>query len=131
MIAKQQEEWIMISEPETLKEFIASFSTKPDTKLRQKCILLFVVILTTAMIMVMQNDRLVQTSYKLVEMKKYEAELEKENQTLRVDIAKLKSSERIEKIASNQLGLVLPGSENMLPDAKNIEVPPISCDADT
>jgi cell division protein FtsL len=131
MIAKHQEEWIMISEPETIKDFVASFSTKPDTKLSRQCFLFFIVILTASMIMVIQNDRLVQTSYKLFEMKEYASELEKENQTLRVEIVKLKSSERIRNIATNQLGLVLPGTENILPDAENIEVPQISSDADT
>lgn len=127
MIAKHQEEWIMIPEPETVKEFVKSISTRPDIELRRKCFSLLIVILTASMIMLVQNERLVQTSYELVKMKKYAAELEKDNQTLRVDIARLKSSERIEDIATNQLGLVLPGMEN-------IQVPQIGydcSDADT
>ena len=49
-----------------------------------------------------------QAGYKLTEIKAQVAVLEKENQTLRIDIAKLKSTERIEEIATHELGLVLP-----------------------
>ncbi len=108
MLAEHQEKWIIISLPETAEESAISFSTKPDAALRRRFLSLFILILTVAMIIVALNDHFAQTSYQLVKMKESAAELEKDNQTLRIDIAKLKSPERIGGIAFNQLGLVLP-----------------------
>jgi cell division protein FtsL len=107
MLTERQEEWIILSQPEPVEEPVY-FSAKPISKLRQKCFLLLILIFTSAMLIVAQNDQLVTTSYKLVEMKEHVAELEIENQSIRIDIAKLKSSERIADIATHQLGLVLP-----------------------
>jgi cell division protein FtsL len=117
MVAKQQEEWIIITQPEPVEEPVIPFPTRPDAGLRRKCFYLFILILTISMIIVAQNERLAQTGYELVKMKEYAAELEKDNQTLRIDIAKLKSPERIGNIATHQLGLVLPGTENITENA--------------
>lgn len=106
MIAQRQEGWLILPlEPD--EEPDISVPAGPDAELRRKWLFLVILILTIAMIVVAQNDRLVQTGYELVKMKEYAAELEKENQTLRIDIAKLKSPERIGDIATQELGLVL------------------------
>lgn len=105
-----QEEWIVPAQPEPVEEPVY-FSPKPTAELRRKCFSLLILIFTASMLMVAQNDQLVQTSYKLVEMKEHVAELEKENQSLCIDVARLKSPERIENIATHQLGLVFPDAK--------------------
>jgi cell division protein FtsL len=117
MLAKQQEEWIL----EPVQEPIYSVSFRPDAGLRRKFIILILLILAASMIIVVQNERLVQTGYELVEMKQYAAALEKDNQTLRIDVAKLKSPERIGDIATRELGLVIPNVENNNAENVNTE----------
>jgi cell division protein FtsL len=53
-----------------------------------------------------QSASLIQSGYDLVQLKGQAAQLEKNNELLRLDIAKLKSPERIQQIATDQLGLV-------------------------
>ncbi|HBS60764.1 MAG TPA: cell division protein FtsL, partial [Firmicutes bacterium] len=80
-------------------------------KLRRRYFSLLILIFIASMLMVAQNDQLVQTSYQLVEMNADVAKLEKENQSLRIDIARLKSPERIVNIATQRLGLVFPDAK--------------------
>ena len=102
-----QEEWIIPAQPEPVEEPVY-FSTKPTAGLRRKYFSLLILIFTASMLTVAQNDLLVKTSYELVKMHEHVAELEKENQSLYIDIARLKSPERVMNIATHQLGLVFP-----------------------
>lgn len=113
MIAKRREECIILFQAEPVEEAVVPASARPGAELRRKWLSLIFLILALSIIIVAQNDHLVRNGYKLVKMKEYAAELEKENQTLRIDIAKLKSPERIEDIATHQLGLVWPGTESI------------------
>ena len=105
-----QEEWLVPAQLEPVEEPVY-FSPKPTAKLRRRYFSLLILIFIASMLMVAQNDQLVQTSYQLVEMNADVAKLEKENQSLRIDIARLKSPERIVNIATQQLGLVFPDAK--------------------
>jgi cell division protein FtsL len=79
-----------------------------DAPLRRKCLLLVVVLSLMAIIMTVQSELLVRSGYELVEIKMQVASMEKENEALHLDVAKLKSPGRIEHIATGQMGMILP-----------------------
>ncbi len=60
------------------------------------------------MIVTIQSEITVRAGYQLVDLKDQAAKLEKENELLRLDIARLKSPERIQQIATRDLGMVVP-----------------------
>lgn len=61
-----------------------------------------------AMILTFQCELIVRSGYSLVQLKNQAAGLEKDNEKLRLDIARLKSPQRIHDIAQNNLGMVTP-----------------------
>jgi cell division protein FtsL len=81
---------------------------KADKQLRVKCLILVSMAILIAVVTTMQSAAIVQAGYDLVKVKSQVAKLEKENELLRLDIAKLKSPQRIEAIAMNELGMVIP-----------------------
>lgn len=81
---------------------------KADKRLRAKCLILVVIATVMAVVTTMQSAAIVQAGYDLVKVKSQVAKVEKENELLRLDIAKLKSPQRIEEIATKELGLVMP-----------------------
>ncbi|WP_196594404.1 cell division protein FtsL [Pectinatus sottacetonis] len=88
---------------------IRHYKTKQlNTKLRSQCLLLVVVVAAMAMFIIFRNSAAVNQGYQLVKMKSEVASLEQQNARLRLDIAQLKSPERIRNIAINELGMVLP-----------------------
>lgn len=81
---------------------------KADRKLRVKCLTLVLIAVVMAAITTMQSAAIVQSGYELVKIKGQVAKVEKENELLRLDIARLKSPQRIEEIAVKELGMIVP-----------------------
>lgn len=81
---------------------------KADKQLRVKCLLLVSMAMLIAVVTTMQSAAIVQAGYDLVKVKSQVAKMEKENELLRLDIAKLKSPQRIEAIAIKEFGMVIP-----------------------
>lgn len=81
---------------------------KPDFSLRAKCLKIVILASILTMFVAIQSEIIVRSGYGLVQMKNQVAQLEKDNETLRLDIAKLKSPQRIQHIATSQLGMVAP-----------------------
>ncbi|HWR43281.1 cell division protein FtsL [Sporomusa sp.] len=81
---------------------------KADKRLRVKCLTLVIIAVVMAAITTMQSAAIVQAGYDLVKIKGQVAKIEKENELLRLDIARLKSPQRIEEIAVKELGMVVP-----------------------
>lgn len=85
----------------------------------------FVLSIVIMLILVAANTFLAKVvmdqSYNLIQMKKQEAALIDKNVTLRIDVSRLKSPNRIASIASKKLGLNT-ARENIY---VNINVPPI------
>ena len=79
-----------------------------NTKLRLRCLALVVLVAFMAMFVTFRNSVAVSSGYQLVKLNKNIAALESENDRLRLDIAKLKSPERIKKIAVNNLNMAMP-----------------------
>ncbi|WP_371371346.1 cell division protein FtsL [Sporomusa aerivorans] len=81
---------------------------KADKRLRIKCLILVVIAAAMAIVTTIQSAAIVQAGYDLVTIKSKVAKVEKENELLRLDIAKLKSPQRIEEYATKELGMIVP-----------------------
>lgn len=108
MLVNRKQEWIELPQQERAQKAVTAASTRPDNSLKRKCLQLIFLFAAAAMLVTVQSESIVRSGYDLVELKAQAAKLEKENELLRLDIAKLKSPERIQQIATQQLGMVLP-----------------------
>ncbi|MDQ0203475.1 cell division protein FtsL [Pectinatus haikarae] len=79
-----------------------------NNKLRLRCFFLVVIVSAMGMFITFRNGVAASQGYELVKMKQSVSSLEKENSRLKLDIAGLKSPERIKGIAVKDLGMVLP-----------------------
>lgn len=81
---------------------------KANKRLRAKCLILVAIATLIAVVTTMQRAAIVQAGYDLVKVKSQVAKIDKENALLRLDIAKLKSPQRIEEFATKELGMIIP-----------------------
>jgi len=81
---------------------------KLDIVLRTKCLITVVLIAVVAIFVTVRSETIIRAGYDLVQMKSQALSLQRENQQLRLDIAKLKSPQRIQYIATAELGMVVP-----------------------
>lgn len=79
-----------------------------NNKLRTKCIILFCMVSLLAVFFILRSGVAASSAYALNQMKNEASVLEAENARLHLDIAYLKSPERIQSIATGQLGMILP-----------------------
>lgn len=79
-----------------------------NTKLRMRCFCVVALVSVMAMFIAFRSGAAASEGYELVKMKQSVASLQGDNARLRLDIAKLKSPERIKTIAVKNLGMVLP-----------------------
>ena len=79
-----------------------------DHLLRSRCRVFFIVCAILAMAVVIRSGISASRGYALVATQNQAQQLELENERLRVEIAKLKSPERIKRIAEDELGMVVP-----------------------
>lgn len=106
MLASRKYEWVIEEEIQTAP------SSKPAPQhraaLRAKCLLMAVMIAIAAMFITVRSEAIIRAGYDLVQLKAQAAKMEKENEALKLEIARLKSPQRIQHIATNQLGMVVP-----------------------
>ena len=81
---------------------------KLDRNLRSRCQIAFIIISILAMLVTIRSGISASRGYALVATQSQAQQLEQENERLRVEIAKLKSPQRIKQIASEELGMVIP-----------------------
>ena len=79
-----------------------------NTVLRSKCRLAFIVFAIFAMLVTIRNGISASQGYALVATQSEAQQLEQENERLRIEIAKLKSPQRISQIAEEELGMGVP-----------------------
>lgn len=115
MLARQEEYTSPAAEqPISDREAMRREAKKPlfnevlDTKSRSKLQILFVAVTVLAMLVAFGSGMNASRGYELIAVQKQAAQLEQENERLRIDIAKLKSPERIKTIAEDQLGMEVP-----------------------
>ena len=76
--------------------------------LRTECLLSAILIGVLALFVTWGSSAIVKSGYELVQSRASLIKMEAENELLRLELAQLKSPERIRKIAVGQLGLVRP-----------------------
>lgn len=76
--------------------------------LRSRCRVFFVVFTILAMAVVIRSGISASRGYALVATQTQAQQLELENERLRVEIAQLKSPQRIKQIAEDKLGMIIP-----------------------
>lgn len=108
MLVNRKQEWLEMPEPQRAVKPAAKPVARPHPKLRNKFLQLVCLGAFLAMLVTLHSEYIVRTGYDLVQMKAQAAKLEKENEILRLEIAKLKSPQRIQQIATTQLGMVVP-----------------------
>lgn len=81
---------------------------KLDIALRAKCLITVILVAVVAIFVTVRSEAIIRAGYDLVQMKSQALSLQRENELLRLDIAKLKSPQRIQYIATAELGMVIP-----------------------
>ncbi len=76
--------------------------------LRSRCRLFLVVFTIFAMAVVIRSGICASRGYALVATQEEAQQIELENERLRVEIAQLKSPQRIKQIAEEELGMIVP-----------------------
>lgn len=76
--------------------------------LRSRCRVFFAVFAILAMAVVIRSGISASRGYALVATQNQAQQLELENERLRVEIAQLKSPQRIKQIAEDELGMLVP-----------------------
>lgn len=84
------------------------YKTVLDTSTRFNCQVLFLTIAILALLVTIGSGVSASRGYALVEVQRQAEQLEQENERLKIDIAKLKSPERIKAIAKDKLGMEVP-----------------------
>ena len=93
-------------EPETTEEEPSEKNKQRETKiLRRQVVFLFLLGVLCYFGNVVLSQQYIVKSNELVQLKKVEAECLDENETLKIDVERLKSPERITSIASKELGM--------------------------
>jgi cell division protein FtsL len=108
MLVNRKQEWVEFEQPEQGRKTAVAASMRRDNGLKRKCLQLILLVAAAAMIVTVQSEITVRAGYDLVDLKAQAAKLDKENELLRLDIARLKSPERIQQIATRDLGMVVP-----------------------
>jgi cell division protein FtsL len=106
MLVRKKQEWD-IYQDSTIPSAAKPLS-KPNNKLRFRCLKFFCLAVIIAMITLIQSEMIIRSGYSLVQTKIQMTQLEKDNEQLRLKIAKLKSPQRIQQISIDELGMVLP-----------------------
>lgn len=81
--------------------------------LRTECLLSAIIIGVLALFVTWGSSAIVNSGYELVQARACLIKMEAENELLRLELAQLKSPERIREIAVGQLGLVRPNAVYM------------------
>ncbi len=76
--------------------------------LRSRCRLFLIVLMIFSMVVVIRQGISASRGYALVATNNQADQLELENERLRVEIAQLKSPQRIKQIAEDELGMIVP-----------------------
>ena len=115
MLAKRKEEEYEYELYESLPEVPATkIPTRPqrrvrlNTHLRSRCLLLLVLLSVMAMVVTVRSGMSASRGYELVQMQQETTRLEQENERLRIEIAQMKSPERIKTFAAKDLGMTVP-----------------------
>ena len=97
-----------------------SVPVKPRRCLRTECLAATVIIGFLAMFVTWGSSAIVKAGYELVQARACLTRLEKENELLRLEMAQLKSPQRIQSIAVKQLGMIKPQAVYIVAKESNV-----------
>lgn len=125
MLARKQQEWQDLVVEETRTVALPKQVEVPiiNTVLRQRCFWLAALVFLMVVLLLVQREVIVREGYTLVAAKGQITKMEKQNEQLRVEIAQLKSPQRIQGIAISQLGMVVPQNILYADASKKTAVP--------
>ncbi len=108
MLANRKQEWdfYVDSTPPDVPAQTKEKHSNRQFRVRFFAIILFLTAM--AMVLTIQSSLIVKAGYEVVQTKSEILKLEKENELLQLDIAKMKSPQRIQTIATKDLGMVAP-----------------------
>ncbi|WIW71666.1 septum formation initiator family protein [Anaerosinus gibii] len=108
MLVKRKEEYELYQE-QSISESAARIEVpKLNVALRSKCLILVALFAVMAMITTVRSEAIVSNGYALVQTKSQINKLEKNNEQLKLEIARLKSPQRIKSLAAEKLQMVVP-----------------------
>ncbi|VBB06226.1 cell division protein ftsl [Lucifera butyrica] len=105
MLVSKRQDWDQYAEQPVS---IPAPAPRLNVGLRNKCFIVVFIGAIMAMVITARSEAIIRAGYDLVQVKAQVAGLEKQNELLRLDIAKLKSPQRIQAIATKELGMVVP-----------------------
>lgn len=109
MLVKRKEEFEVYQEqPAAKPAVVAKPQPKLNKSLRAKCLILIVIFALMAAFTTVRNEYIVSEGYDLVKVKSEAIAVERENERLRLEIAQMKSPQRIQDIAVANLGMTVP-----------------------
>lgn len=108
MLVNRKQEWLDHQYQEPTKTPARVTAPRPDSSTRRQCLQLIFLVVAMAMLVTVHSEAIVRAGYDLVETKAQAAKLERENEAMKLEIAKLKSPQRIQQIATRELGMVVP-----------------------
>ncbi len=79
-----------------------------NTHLRSRCLLLVLLLAVMGMALTTGSSIGASRGYELVQTQQAAMRLEQQNEQLKIDIARLKAPQRIQSIASKDLGMTIP-----------------------
>lgn len=109
MLAERKREFELYYDEEVqVSNIDKNLDLKINNEFRNKCLILISLILFLAMVTMVRSEMVVNNGYELVQLKGQVNKLDQDNERLKLDIAKLKSPERIQTIAVGKLGMTIP-----------------------
>jgi cell division protein FtsL len=79
-----------------------------NRSLRLKCLALVVIYAVLASFTTLRSEAIVTEGYDLIQVRSETGRLEQENERLELEIARMKSPERVRNYAMQELGMVMP-----------------------
>ncbi|MBP1763089.1 MAG: cell division protein FtsL [Firmicutes bacterium] len=108
MLARRKQEWDFQVEEKAPEVSAQAQEVRPSRQLRTRFFALILLFAVMAMILTFQSSLIVKNGYEVVKLKSDVVKMEKENEFLQLDIARMKSPQRIQAIATKDLGMVAP-----------------------
>ena len=115
MLLKKQQDWDFYYDeiPSTPVTQGTAKNLCVHKKLRARFIVTVLVIAVMAMVITIRSEAIVTSGYAMVQEKNQVAAVERENDALRLENARLRSPQRIQQIATRDLGMIIPKSVYM------------------
>ena len=105
--------------------------TKPHRCLRTDCLVSAVIVGLLAIFVTWGSSVIVNSGYELVQARASLTKVEKQNELLRLEMAQLKSPQRIQNIAVGQLGMIRPPSVYVVAKDSSVNKPSVNTASET